>query len=313
MTRWLLLGLLITNICWANPTGKPNKVIMGIFPTSIHELNYADESYKISFYLWAITDDPNYDPRESLEITNAYNYFYKNYDKSKRKDGKYLHVMHIYSTNYHNWAVVNFPFDKQTLTIRVEDAENIGDVLFIADKKESAISNQFELVDWQILGLNVKTKVHVYNSSLGSFGGKRDTYSQFIGKMTIQRQGARLFFNFYIGFIVSFLISAFVFIIEPSEIRPRASFTLAALFGAVGNKYIIDRFLPVVDHFTLNDAMQVAAFGLILTTAFSTIATYHIQKTSPQRAEKINKFVGFTSVPFFVIFYLIFFIKAVLS
>lgn len=313
MIRWLLLGIMIAGISWASPASKPRKVIMGIFPTSIHELNYADESYKISFYLWAITDDPNYDPRKSLELTNAYDYEYKNYTKNKRKDGKYLHVMHFYSTIYHNWQVQNFPFDKQVLIVRVEDADNIDDIVFIADSKESAISDQLTLEDWEILGLDVKTKIHAYNSSLGSYGGIRDKYSQFIGQIFIQRHGARLFFSFYIGFIVSFMISAFVFFIEPSEIRPRASFTLAALFGAVGNKYIIDRFLPVVDHFTLNDVIQIAAFGLILTTAFTTIITYHIQKTSPIRADKINKYVGFISVPIFIIFYLIFFIKAIQS
>ncbi|WP_367608174.1 hypothetical protein [Legionella sp. W05-934-2] len=313
MIRWLVVGLLIMNVCWAGPTEKPMKAVMGIYPTFIHELDYADESYKISYYLWFITDNPNYRPDKSIEITNAFDYQYKNYSKTLRKDGKYLYVMHVYSTNFHDWKVANFPFDKQTLTIRVEDSDTIDDIVFTADKKGSALSSNLNIEDWTILNFEVKTNAHSYRSSLGDYDEKYDKYSQFVAELTIQRHGARLFFNFYIGFIVSILISSFVFFIEPSEIRPRASFTLAALFGAVGNKYIIDRYLPIVDHFTLNDAMQVASFGLILTTVLSTIITYRIQQKNPHRADTVNKYVGWIAVPLFILFYLIFFIKAIMS
>jgi hypothetical protein len=81
--------------------------------------------------------------------------------------------------------------------------------------------------------------------------------------LEIKRQGLRNFINYFLGFFVAVLLSAFMCLIHAD----RFSFILAAVFALIGNKYVLDQLVPATANFTLSDNLQIASFTFVIVAA----------------------------------------------
>ncbi len=275
-------------------------VTMGVLPLSLHTFDYFKNSFKTSFYVWWLYDDAAYKPQNSVEITNSYEFNVK-FGGTDKVDGKIRTQARYFATVQQHWNITNFPFDLQTIVIPIEDSEQeIANLKFSPDRINSTLPRDFTIPGWEILNFHVEEAPFHYNTNFGDPSVKETTYSRLAIVFDIKRLGLRLFFNYFIGFFVAFVVCLLTFFVDRHNLNAKYSLCMAAVFASVGNKYVLDSFLPFTTTFTLSDAIQVATFTYIITAAIT--ATF---QSLPPRSEeneiRLKKtaritFFGFTMI-----------------
>lgn len=320
MARLFVFFVLFFNF-WVNCSAQvyakkgmeASRVILGLYPVSLHDFNYAKNTFSTSFYAWSRTKDTDYRPKLSLEVANAVSYTSKNEIIGKNQDEQFT-TLRFDATIAHHWNIQHFPFDRQILKIIFEDAADIHDVIFQPDTEHSRLHPEIKLPGWKTIRTALDSSVNKYETNFGDSSVDQANYSRVSFEIEIKRQGLRLFFNYFIGFIVAFFICFLTYFIEPENLTARGSFLLGALFTSIGNKYVVDNFLPLTDQFSLNDAIQFSTFGMIIASVSVTILPLFLLKKHPSiKLKELNHGIGFGAGFVFLLFILLHIATSVLS
>ena len=270
------------------------KVTFGMFLSTLSRFDPIKRSINASFYVWWRTNDPAYHPDQTVEIVNTPNY--KMHWLQKGKVGSEYITLARYSAEIVTaWDVKHFPFDRQKIVISLEDVSNdIDSIELIPDNQYSGISQDLRLGGWILKDCHVRQTAHQYNTNFGNPSHEKKVTSRGSMIIEIKRLGLRIFFNYFIGFLLAGFLCIVSFFIEPVNVIARSNLVLGAIFLTIGNKYIIDQNLPIMPIFTLTDAIQAATF-LIITWAVSInvlcYGLYTQERTSLSLC--INKILGF--------------------
>jgi hypothetical protein len=271
----------------------PDTVKIGAYVISIHDINFHNKEYTIRFWLWLLYDDLKFDFPSQVDIPNA-----KQIDKPEvimdMVDGKAWQLMKMKCVMKHNWKVGDFPFDKQKLTVHIENSiYDNSSLVFVPDEAGSTFDRELTLDGWRISNFKVDTKTHEYTTVFGDPQSDmlHSEYASFDIRIDIERDAWGLFMKIFIGMYIAFMISILSFITKPSELEPRFGLPVGGLFAAVGNKYIIDSLLPESSSFTLVDSLHAATFMAIFATLLvSAISLYCHDRGMLSRAGKINSY-----------------------
>lgn len=273
MKRTLLTCLLFVAVSTSyaqdeKPIEPPDTVKIGAYVISVHDINFHDKEYVIRFWLWMLYDNPAFDFSQQIDIPNA-----KEIEKPAPMmdliDGQTWQLMKMKCTMKQNWDVEDFPFDKQHLTVHVENSIYDKDKLvYLQDESGSTFDRELTLDGWHISKFNVSTSLHEYTTVFGDPSSQmlHSEYASFDINIEIERNAWGLFLKIFIGMYIAFLISIISFSLKPSELEPRFGLPVGGLFAAVGNKYIIDSLLPESTSFTLVDTLHTITFLSILAT-----------------------------------------------
>jgi hypothetical protein len=304
-----------TDLTGARERSGPDTVKIGAYVISLHDINFHDKEYTMRFWLWLLHNNPEFDFPYQVEVPNA-----KSLEKPDMMTdtimGKIWCLMKMKSTQKQSWTVGDFPFDKQHLSVRIENTVyDANSLIFQADTLGSNYDNKLTVDGWDIDEFKVTTGLSEYNTAFGdpSFKEQKSIYSHFDINILMERDAWGLFFKLFMGMYIAFLISSVSFIVDPEQVEPRFGLPVGGLFAAVGNKYIIDSLLPETSEFTLVDSLHTITFLFIFfTVTFSAISLIWVNKNQHQKARKLNKVGGSIILGCYIFLNLIFIISAIL-
>lgn len=274
-----------------------HEITVGAFITSVHDLDFTAERFSSIFWIWA-TYDPEYMDQVSgedyiffdrLEVVNAQE---KEISPTEQyilpgPNGTEYAIAKFRATLAQNWDVRHFPFDKQTLKIVVESVGvDSTKVRFVPDMENSLISDDFSLSGWRIGGIQLEGLDYPYQSTFGDPSGAKGVYPRMIVKIPLQREGSRIFLTAYLGFFISYIIMAFLVVLDKEMLSDRIGLIMTALFAAIGNKYTLDFFFPTQTNFSLSDLIQLSTFVVVaigLINAISMVRLIKLGKESLAR------------------------------
>ena len=269
---------------------KPDTVKVGIFITSIHDIDFKQKEYTVSFWIWLKYKNKDFDFYNNLEVPQA-----KSVNKSfviidSSNDRIYMQ-MKLQCVMKDSWRISNFPFDRQSLRIAFENSQfDSRSMIFVADTLGQHYDSRFTLRGWSIDSCLLSTGIKMYETGFGDEGlAKPHTeYSSFRIRMVVSREASGLFWKMFLGMYLAFLISYVCFYIHADGMDSRFGLTVGALFAVIGNKYIIDSALPESSSFTLVDLLH----GVTLFFIFTTIAAnaYSLNLIKKNKAAKAYKF-----------------------
>ena len=269
---------------------KPDTVKTGIYITSIHDIDFKEQEYTIDFWLWLKYKNPAFDFSHNLEIPLAKS-VEKSYETIDTTNGVISMLMKFQCVMKDSWQIDNFPFDKQTLRLSIENSQYDSKALvFLPDKVGQHYDPRFALHGWAIDSFRMSVGNKAYETAFGDESAKPHTeYSAFRIKLNIDRDATGLFWKLFIGMYVAFLIAFACFFIHADSIDSRFSLSVGSLFAVIGNKYIVDGSLPETVTFTLVDTLH----GLTLLTILCIIAANIfslklIKNNKPQQANKFD-------------------------
>ncbi len=269
---------------------QPDTVSVGIYITSIHDIDFREKEYTINLWLWLKYKNRRFDFLKNLEVPQA-----KTVEKAFStvdSSGEQVYMqMKLQCVMKDSWKIENFPFDRQTLRLSIENSQfDSRSLIFIPDTVGNHFDPRFTLRGWTIDSCIISTGVKAYETGFGdaSLEKPHTEYSAFRVRLGIKRDAGGLFWKMFLGMYIAFLIAYTCFFIHADGMDSRFGLSVGSLFAVVGNKYIIDSSLPESTSFTLVDTLH----GLTLFFIFSVIAStaYSLKLVSQNKIEKAHRF-----------------------
>jgi hypothetical protein len=308
------LLLFIFSLAGASPEeSPPDTVNVGIYITSIHDIDFRDKQYSINLWLWLKYPRQEFDFMRNLEVPMA-----KSFEKSYAtvdtlEDGRIYALMRLQCVMKGTWRITDFPFDRQRLRFAIENSEyDASDLVFTADTFGKHYGRYF-LTGWEKDSFNIRTDIRKYETAFGDPDATEpySEYSTFRVTVVVHRESWELFFKLFLGMYLAFLISLACFYIHPDNMDSRLALCVGSLFAVIGNKYIIDSTLPESNTFTLVDTLHGITLFYIFLVMVSSVYTLNLIKSGkPSKADKHNRIVGWLLLLLYLVLNFWFVLKA---
>ena len=268
----------------------PDTVKVGIYITSIHDIDFKQKEYSVNFWIWLKYKNEGYDFFNNLEIPQAKDVT-RSFVTTDSSKGIYITQMKLQCVMKDSWRIVNFPFDRQSLRIAIENSQfDSRYLVFVADTVGNHYDPRFTLRGWTIDSCLISTGIKTYETNFGDddIGKPKTEYSSFRIRLVVSREATGLFWKMFLGMYIAFLISYVCFYIHADGMDSRFGLTVGSLFAVIGNKYIIDSALPESSSFTLVDLLH----GITLFFIFTTIAAnaYSLNLIKKDKTAKAYRF-----------------------
>lgn len=271
-------------------TTKPDTVKTGIYITSIHDIDFRQQEYTIDFWLWMKYKNADFDFSHNLEIPLAKS-VEKSFETIDTTGGEISMLMKLQCVMKDSWLITNFPFDKQTLRLSIENSQYDSKSLrFSKDTSGKHFDPRFTLQGWVIDSFRMAVGTKAYETTFGdeSLVTPHTEYSAFRIRISIDRDATGLFWKLFIGMYIAFLIAYVCFYIHADSIDSRFSLSVGALFAVIGNKYIVDASLPETVTFTLVDMLHGITLLFILCIIAANVWSLKLVKQN--KLTQANKF-----------------------
>jgi hypothetical protein len=269
---------------------RPDTVKVGIYVNSIHDIDFKQKEFTITFWLWLKYKNKDFNFQDNLEVPQAktVNRSFYTIDSS---DGKINMMMKMQCVMKDSWRISNFPFDRQTLRLSIENSQfDSKSLVFVADTVGKHYDPRFTLSGWNIDSCVLMTGIKQYETGFGdeSLAKPHTEYSNFRVRLGITRDASGLFWKMFLGMYIAFLIAYLCFYIHSDGIDSRFGLSVGSLFAVIGNKYIIDSSLPESTSFTMVDTLH----GVTLFFIFTIIAAtaYSLKLVKEGKAQKAHQF-----------------------
>ncbi len=283
----------------------PDTVKVGCYIISLHNFNFREKEYTARFWLWMLYDSPNIEFHDDVEIPNAKTLNFDAMVDDSTAGYKWIQLK-ITANMKETWNVKDYPFDEQELEIIVENSKyDARTVVFIPDTVGQYFDPDFVVEGWNIKEFKVGTGISHYATGFGdgSLDKPESDYSKFIISIKLERSAWGLFFKIFLGMYVAFAISFVSFWVDAEHTESRFALPVGGLFAAVGNKYIIDSYLPESSAFTTVDILHGATFvSIFITIAFAALSLKYEDGGNLKLSHKTDKIVRLILGVSFIVF-----------
>lgn len=265
---------------------KKDTVSVGIYITSIHDIDFKQKEYALTFWLWLKYKNKDFDFLKNLEVPQAKS-VEKSFSLIDTTGDQISMQMKLQCIMKDSWRISNFPFDHQSLRLSIENSQfDSRYLIFVPDTVGNHFDPRFTLRGWTIDSCVVQTGIRAYETAFGdrSFEKPHTEYSNFRVRLTINRDATGLFWKMFLGMYLAFLISYVCFFIHADSIDSRFGLSVGSLFAVIGNKYIIDSSLPEFTSFTLVDTLHGITLFFIFVVVGATAWSLKLVK-----ADKVKK------------------------
>jgi len=295
--------------------GPADTVKFGAYIISVYDLNFPQNKVNVDFYVWYNSAKDSLHLIDNFELVNGAEYTKTNETDEKRGNIIYQ-TFRIKSTIKKNWDISNFPFDKQTIEIQIEDYDkDVSKLVFIPDTTASKFDPNIHVGGWQITGFGIKSADHVYETNYGDPDiplNEYSSYSRVTVYVNIEREGNGIFFKLFIGLFISVLMSFMTLFIDPSDLDPRFGLSVGAIFAAIASQYVITSTLPQSAVITLVDILHDISFIFIFICIVISVISLHFKKSNNIPAhKKLDKYSFFGLSLCYIVLVLYFVIKSI--
>ena len=286
--------LFLNRGCYAQNV-KPDTVKTGIYITSIHDIDFKQKEYTITFWLWLKYKNKDFDFLQNLEVPMAKTVS-RSFATVDSSDGRIYMLMKLQCVMKDSWKIGNFPFDQQKLRLSIENSQyDSHSLVFAADTFGKHYDPRFTLNGWNIDSCVISTGIKIYETGFGdeTLAKPHTEYSAFRVRLSITRDASGLFWKMFIGMYIAFLIAYVCFYIHPDGIDSRFGLSVGSLFVVIGNKYIIDSSLPESTSFTLVDTLHgVTLFFIFIIISATAFSLKLVKEGKEKRARKFDMIVA---------------------
>jgi hypothetical protein len=239
----------------------PQTVSFGIYIDNIYDINWHNNTATLSFTIWNVYDHSVENPEAGFSIENAVSEEIISKSIDQIAPNVWVATVKYKAQLYQSFNVQNFPFAKEDIIIEVASNEPIDEVVYDIDHKNSVIAKEARVANWRVKEFTLDESKAKYGFSIAKLHtNATNTYAKVIGVITLHRGGWKLFGEMFMVTYIGFILASTVFFLRTTEFGGKSNLFLAALFAMVGNKLSLDNYLPLTDHFTFSDWIQIISF-----------------------------------------------------
>jgi hypothetical protein len=309
----LLATLAFFQFCSHAQEIQRDTVKVGVYITSIHDIDFKQKEFTINFWLWLKYRNKDFDFYRNLEIPQAKDVV-KSFVTVDTSGEKVYMQMKLQCVMKDSWRISNFPFDRQTLRISIENSQfDSRYFLFEPDTVGRHFDPRFTLRGWNIDSCIVTTGIRAYETAFGDDRMEKPhtEYSAFRVRLSITRNAGGLFWKMFLGMYIAFLIGYICFYIHADGMDSRFGLSVGSLFAVVGNKYIIDSSLPESTSFTLVDTLHgLTLFSIFIVITATAWSLKLVKEGKHKKADRFDMIVAQTMLALYIILNIYFIVQA---
>jgi hypothetical protein len=299
----VVLFFLNGNVIYSQINQKLNKEVkIGVYVDNIYNIDYMNSSYEVIFYIWANSYEKVYpigllDIDKAIEVdslftetTNVQTKFGKKFNRLVKYKAKILNKMDI----------SKYPFDKLNLKLDIELLGHYkGEKEIIIDKKNS-FSKPFFIDKWKVENSDLAIVNTNWDSDFGDIKHKENSQLEALTvSINLKRDSWNLYLKMFLVLFISLFLAALNLFLPNKLSEEKFALIVGSLFTAIGNKYIIESYLPFSDNINLCDILHVITF--IFITFYALYAIYE-QRSNRKDSLKLDfKIFTFSILLYFLL------------
>jgi hypothetical protein len=247
-------------VCLADPApNAPEKVTIGVYLLDMSDLDTKRCTYAADFYIW-LRWHGDVDPRE-FEIMNGHLDVRGKVHPDYKEIGGTKYVSYRCRALLHsNFDFANYPWDRQELSIEIEDADHDRNTLiYVADEEGTSCHPDLKLQDWQVGPLRCYVWDDAYDTGYGSPArrpGEKAVYSRFSVVLPIRHAGMAVYLKTFLVLFISVATAFLTFLIHPNHLEARFGVSVPGIFGAVTGYVLVAGRLPDAAGLSLADRVH---------------------------------------------------------
>lgn len=287
------LFILLQHVSSGNIAYKSEKPIkFSVYIDNIYDINYDESSYSVIFYFWYNSIDHKYNLND-IDVLNALDkeILYEELDSFQSKGHTYYSDIRKYKCKISNELnIINFPFDQNTLNLSIELEGHIsGEYKISLDSVNSKIKPDF-IKNWHVTNTSFKLLKNCWNSNFGDFDENDDSkpseymdlqkdklpcYDNIQLDINVGRNSWGIYLKMFAVLFLALIIATSSIFLPNKHSEEKISIIVGSLFTTIGNKYISDSNLPLIDSWGLSDQLH---FLTILSILLLTIYAIYEQR-----------------------------------
>ncbi len=273
LTCLTLMILLCLSFPASRTLAAPEQVSVGVYVADIQEVDLKSHSYRLDLYLWFRWKDPAIDPSKSAEFINMFDpadhVRTSLYDEpQKMPDGSYYAIIRDQGKFSSKFSLQNYPFDRQTLPIILEDnVHEAANLVYVPDETSVALNPHIALPGFDIGAPALSVDDFNYPTNFGDLrASSRPDYSRATFLIPVERPWLATGMKIFLPVLLILLCTALVLNIHPAYIEGRLGVVITALLTLVALQLTSASGLPEVDYMMMTDRVYLLSYLFIIAT-----------------------------------------------
>jgi hypothetical protein len=258
----------------------PHEVHVGAYINDIQNLELQSHSYAVDIYMWMRWKDPVLDPPSTMEFVNPFELwghtktmeFPKPQLLSTGDQYQVIRNLGRFSTKL---ALYDYPFDRQTLVVEIEDASLSDDELrYVIAEDGIKVSPDLIIPGFKIGTPTIQVVTHDYPTNFGNIG-KTETHGS--SRVRIEVPIVRPVLTYSVKLMLPVLCVIFtaglMFFFSPTFVDARVGIGITALLTIVALQITLNEDLPEVDYLVLMDKIYLASYFFVIASLATVVRT----------------------------------------
>lgn len=235
-------------------------------------------TYYIDTYVW-MRWRGDIDPTSTIEFTNMVEEWGKQQENLLEEpkvlaDGSNYQIMRVEGRFVQPFSLVDFPLDRQQLSIIIEDTTNgVDTVSYVIDTDSSGIGESLDVPGWLNDGWSAQSLVHDYGTNFGE-EETPSSYSALKFSIDISRPLSYFIWALLLPLFIVLAAALSALLIKPQEHDVRTALPAGALLTAIFLQKSYSEDLPELDYLIIMDKIYLVAYVLIVGTLVRSIIAY---------------------------------------
>ncbi len=261
----------------------PRMVEVGVWLSGVHDMNFMRGSYNATFYVWWISDDPNFEPFSSLQVLNGWTWSERAVNRQTLADGRHYVAGFLDMTISHPWDLRFFPFDRQRLEVVIETPYEADELQFRPQVEQSRVSEFAQVPGFRIDGMQLRAFNATYDTDFGVRNTSGSQFSRLSIGIDLVRDGGRTILALLVGFAVANIIALLTYAIDRSLLASRLGLVGGAVFAAIGNMFLLNSHIPPASGSIIIDRIAIGTFAVILFSLVNAIVIDRLMRHDRER------------------------------
>ena len=273
------------------------QVIVGVYPISIYNIDYAGNTYFAEAYVW-MRWQGEINPMESLEFVNIVDRWSLmmiplTEEPIEMPDGSLYQGMRISGRFSQPFVMDRYPLDEQKLTILIEHTTHrSSELVYVTDNEDSGYGELLRVPGWRIANWSIESLLHKYDSRFGqvrSDANSEESYATLRFQLTIHRSLNFFVWKLLLPLLIVLSMSLATLLIHPTQVDLRMSLPTTGLLTTVFLQQSYTSSLPDTGNLVLLDRIYVLAYLVIIATLITAMRSAHQMEVAPDNAASIRR------------------------
>jgi hypothetical protein len=293
----------------AATTAAPEQVTVGAFVNDVQSIDIELHSYEVDITLWFRWNDRTLDPTATLEFINPSELWghvrTNNYAESvEMPNGELYQVVRVQGRFSRKLPLYNYPFDRQELTVVIEDSlHETSRLIYVPDNSGVTLNPELVLPGYQFAAPRIVSEEFQYPTNFGDLRQtKKNLFSRVRVILPIYRPAAAYSVKLLLPIVCVVLCAALMLLLKPTHVDARIGIGITALLTIVALQITTNEDLPEVDYLVLMDKIYVGAYLYVITgLAIVVFTTRMLDGEAIVRAIKLQRLTLIVTSAFFVL------------